>query len=329
MPVVCPGCGTLVKGGARVCPACHHVLRETTEDVSEEASDGGRWCGSCGSPIPVGHDACLECGMPVDGAFDDDAFARFGMRRAVQVAGTERDAEQASLISALPPAPKSGEGVASRMRPQYTRMLLAAALAALLLVGSTTLYVTKPWGVEPAPIQVRDDADISMEGFPGERSHLTAQDLFAEQQYREKVAGQKADLDEAYRQMGEVCNKLDESYERIKEYLSSGYRRQGDSSTSDAIALNSEANKLYERFENMDPVTQDLKDLRERYVVLARYLKGASLVLSQAWVKADQAKGSPEAVFLVRSTLEGEGNYSYEEWISLFKNAYGSNYRLH
>lgn len=321
MPVVCPGCGLIVEGGADVCPACHHALR-LQRDVTTEKR---RWCGSCGSPIPEGLDACPECGMPVVGAFDSDADELLDSIRAEEERRLTKLEDSPSLISALPPLPTDGENsIPPHEYHERSRLLLGSALAALALIGSMTLGITKPWVTSPPPIQVREDADTSMDGFPGELSHLTSQDLSAEDDYQGEIAVQKAELEEAYRQMGALSGKLDDAYEKMKEYLALGQRRAGDDSTSRALELRDEAGRISEKIEGMALTAPDLSGLRERYRVLAGYLSGASQVLSQAWIKADQMKGSQEAVFLVRSVLEGEESYSFEEWMSLFKNAYSS-----
>lgn len=321
MPVVCPGCGLIVEGGAKVCPACHHALQQQTTVKKERR----RWCGSCGSPIPEGLDACPECGMPVVGAFDGDAEGLLDQTSAREEARLEKLEGSHNLISALPPLPKDGENsIPSHEYHVRSRLLFGSALAALALIGGMTLMITKPWVKSPPPLQMREDADTSMDGFPGELSHLTSQDLSAEDDYQGEIAIQKAELEEAYQQMGVLGGKLDDAYEKMKEYLALGQKRAGDDSTSNALELRDEADHLSENIENMALAAPDLKGLRERYRVLVGYLSGAAQVLSRAWIKADQMKGSQEAVFLVRSVLEGEDGYSFEEWMSLFKNAYSS-----
>ena len=316
--MICPCCGTLVSDDARVCPACHYRLGGKRPAVSDEA----RWCASCGSLIPAGHDVCAVCGMPVEGAFDKEPGERLSVGKVVHAPAKEDDTE---LMSAIPPAPKRGEDVAlTEGRPQRIRLMLAAAIAALVLVGGTTLYIVKPWDPNAYSTRATVAADTSMEGFPGERTYLSAQDRAEEAQRQAELDEAQRQIDEAYARLGELMEQVELAHDVIEDYLSTGSAADSATPYAATVATQRELDSLEEQLRRIGEEHSDYVERCDETLVLLGYLRGATDVLARSWGIVNQGD-SPETVFYVRSLLEGEmGERGYDEWHELFVNAYKS-----
>lgn len=323
MSVVCPGCGTLVEDGAAICPACHHSLREwRTGDDKGDVGDN-RWCGSCGSPIPEGHDACPVCGMPAEGAFDEENEPSYAITEPLVPMRKERDVK---LESAIPPEPQSGEKrEGADEHRKRMRLLLISAVAAIVLVGGTTLYIARPWDPEAYSTHATEDADTSMEGFPGEKPYLSSQDLAEENRYRTVVSDQQQRMDSLYDRMGELAAGLQSSYDDLSAYSAGGSYRKEESQLDSVADMCTEIRGIADEYRQMDLLDPTFEERRNSCVVLADYLSGAAEVLVDAWKTFDKATGSSSFVTNVRSVLAGEGSdYGFEQWMALFQNAYRS-----
>lgn len=317
--MICPSCGTLIPDDVSRCPQCHHHIGATIATAEEEQ----RWCESCGSPIPADMDACPECGMPVDGAFNEAEGERFSVGSVV----SEPEPKNAGFVSAIPPAPKKGQGeLPVEERRRHTRLVMLAALAALLVVGGTTLYIVRPWDPNAYTTHATEDADTSMEGFPGERDYLASQDRSEEAAYQESVAQTMDAANSIYNRLGEMLQTLDGSYDAINEYLKRGYLLGDDETHTDALAQVQK--ELSEDREYLDSVEYNDSELLERckeVSVLIDYLEGGTDVLSLAWSTAKSGEKSPDTVFKVRSIVQGSlESRGYEAYRELFANAYES-----
>ena len=317
----CPNCGTLIEDSCSVCPACHHRL-----DAGQSTNDDGvRWCESCGSPIPSDRDVCPECGLPVEGAFDDEG-ERFSVSKesAAMAALNNEDAEK--LVSAVPPTPKSGESTASTGSAHgKKRLIMASALAALVLVGGTALYITRPWDPNAYVTHTTVEADTSMEGFPGEKGHLSSQDR-TEEARQQALNGQMAEtLSKTREQLSALADKVDVCHADLVEFLDKSQLPDGRNLDEALQSARDELSKLREDTNKLDIKDTSLADRREKMGVLFEYLGGATDVLSNAWNAAKRDNGSLTAILEARSILAGGvDSRGYDEWIQLFRNAYAS-----
>lgn len=317
--MICPNCGTDVPDSTSVCPACHYRLSADT--VTEDETK--RWCDSCGSPVPPELNACPMCGMPVEGAFDDDEGKPFTVR--VKPSETRPESESTMLVSAIPSAPVGPDVVAEvGEQKRHTRLVLLAAFAALLLVGGTTLYIARPWDPDAYRIHATEDADTSMEGFPGERPHLSSQDRAQEEEYQSELQQQKERIEAIHERLGELAKELDSSYEAMNEYLRRGYLLDDGDNVQSALGIASELDSIELELNALDLYEEDLQESRDKLLVLVQYLSEATDVLIDAWSAAGQEDGDTDATFTVRAVLEGNvGEKGYDDWFELFANAYG------
>ena len=319
--MICPNCGTLIEDSCPVCPACHHRL-----DRGQSSNDDSvRWCESCGSPIPYARDACPECGLPVEGAFDDDG-ERFSVEKGSATAESLKEDEAKRLVSAVPPTPKSGESpAASDSGHGRKRLIMASALAALLLVGGTTLYITRPWDPNAYVTHTTVEADTSMEGFPGEKGHLSSQDRIEEtrQQAINEQLGETLAKDKE--RLSAIADSMDACHGDLVEYLDKGQLPDGRDLDASMQSVGDELSALREEVDKLDIKDAQLADRREKMHVLFEYLAGAKNVLSDAWSAAKRDNGSLAAILEARTALAGGvDSRGYDEWIQLFRNAYAS-----
>ncbi len=308
--VRCPNCGTLVKDGLDVCPACHAYLGDTLNQSTSDVL----WCESCGSAIPSGRDACPVCGLPVAGAFDESFEDR------------EAAGEDASvLVSAIPPDPSENpEGLqAIEERPQKLRHLLIAATAALLLVGGGALFITRPWDPDAYTIHATTDADTSMEGFPGTVTHLSSQDRVEDAVWQAYLGDVDDFLTSYHDRMGEMSREAEVLYQTLP-----GIAPNADMSVVRDRALVSsrlreeliETSTLAARLVLPDT---ELDKRRDKLLVLSTYLRGELDILQQAWDAASKETDARAAGVAASDALRrASDGRSLNEWRDLFTNAY-------
>lgn len=323
MSVACPNCGTHIEDpNTEVCPACRHRLGSgPTMDVEEDV----RWCESCGSPIPAGNKACPECGMPVEGAFDEEQRERFSVRPVYDAKKESR--QEPELNSAIPPAPETGDKkVSAEERRRRNRLMLVSALAAILLVGGVSLYITRPWDPDAYKTHAMKDADTSMEGFPGEKTHLSSQDLKEEEERKALVSEMESAMNEIYARLETIANEAKESRDLLVSTGSTGSKQYlYDDAAGEQVAQMQR--KLDDAKSQLEGLSLDSaqKERKEKILVLVGYLRGAVDVLANAWSAASQDAGSPDQMVRANAILRGSaGSRGFDEWYELFQNAYAS-----
>lgn len=317
--MICPGCGALVPEDANNCPYCRLPL---TNDQGAGADPSARWCMSCGSPIPGGANACPVCGLPVEGAFDEAEGARFSVGTVMPQ--TEDEADSTGFMSAIPPTPNGSErDETPREKQRRMRLILLAVVASLVVVGGTALYITRPWDPNAYTIHAMEDADTSMEGFPGEVTHLTSQDRTQENERLAVFDEAEQFMDSVDARLQQLASELQESHDKIEAYLSRGYLLDEGADTATVVAISDELAQTCAKLDSYDLTDTDLEGRRDELVVIAGYLDGAANVLGEAWSLTNRESGNPNAVFEVRAELEGDlGTRGYDEWLRLYQNAF-------
>ena len=312
----CPSCGTLVQDGLDVCPACHASLVAMHTEVAPDVT----WCESCGSAIPMGVRACPACGMPVAGAYDDE-YEEEPKEEAAE-------SEVSSLVSAIPPEPTENPEQPTRNpedKQRRMRHLLIATVAALVLVGGGTLFITRPWDPAAYSIHATEDADTSMEGFPGTVTHLSSQDHVEDAAWKAYLSDAQGFLERFRDRMGTMANNADVLYELLPGGTAAGdYARVHDR----ALA----AQKMREELEGTTRIATrlvlpdtSLDAYRDSLIVVASYLGGELDTLNKAWMAADAAQSEEDASEEVRIALRRSSDqHDFGEWQSLFRNSYES-----
>ena len=307
----CPSCGTLVREGTSVCPACHATI--TTDAI--EPSEDVRWCVSCGSAIPEDEDTCPVCGMPAGGEFEEDGVEE--KPQSVDVAE--------GLASAVPPMPQEGDedGELIKDAPRRMRMVVTAVLAALVVVGGTTLYITRPWDPQAYSTHATEDADTSMEGFPGEVAHLSAQDRSAEAEQKEYEKKASKVMDGFFVRMGEMSGDADTLYQDLTTYFNTRDADGVAEKAASASALLEELDTTTKEIEGYTLEDDDLKSQRESILMLSSYLRGVLDTLNNAWAAAAESGAANGAADDAYAAFQwGSNGKSYDEWRTLFVNAY-------
>ena len=207
----CPFCGAPVEEGLDRCPTCHIPLEPRTDTAQAQ-----RWCESCGAPIPKGLDACPQCGMPTgDGAAatSDADIWRWEPKR------NDASDKPVTLVSAIPDTTLDGtEVLLTEEHESRGRLIALALVAAVALVGGATLYITRPWDPNAYAIHALEDADTSMEGFPGLRTHLS-QDASARNEERAHEQQADASLDAFRATMDECALEADAIEADLESYI--------------------------------------------------------------------------------------------------------------
>lgn len=312
----CPSCGTLVQDGLDVCPACHASLALTQLEAEPDVT----WCESCGAAIPRGAPTCPECGMPVDGAYDDEYEEPLHEEKP--------QVDVSPLVSAIPPEPAQNPELPTRSpedEQRRIRYLVIAAVAALVLVGGGALYITRPWDPEAYSIHAVEDADTSMEGFPGTVTHLTSQDHVEDAAWTSYLADAQGFLEAFSNRMGVMANDADALYDLLPGRLVAGDITRVHDRARATLKLREELDnttRIATRLVLPDP---SLDASRDALIVVANYLGGELDALEKAWAAVDEAEGLEQAGEAARIALQqSSGEHDFTEWRSLFKNAYES-----
>ena len=305
----CPHCGTQIQDGLGVCPACNNTLD------SAVAGDS-LWCKSCGSPIPQGAKECPVCGLPIQGAFEEDWDS------SDDDSGDGKDSEVPQLSSAIPPTPQPGEEDEREDAFSHTRLLVMAVVAALVVVGGTALFITRPWDPNAYSTHATEDADTSMEGFPGTVSHLSAQDeLEAAARSAYLRDGEKA-IDEFVPLMveiGDSCTALEGSTET---YVTTGKKPEGTNYFNEIVDLKKRLHEGFDPIAELDMSGSDYETKHERLVVTCSYLVGRVETLYMIWEGSSRNTQEGDALVAARSAAEkGYEGRSLEEWRSLYNNS--------
>ena len=309
----CPFCGAPVEGKLDRCPACHMPLGDGLAVSSQP-----RWCESCGTPVPEGLDACPQCGMPTgDGASIPSDAGIWRWER------TRRDAQPrpVTLVSAIPDTTIDGTEVLLTEEHESRGRLIALALAAAVaLVGGATLYITRPWDPNAYAIHAFEDADTSMEGYPGLRTHLS-QDASARDE--EQALEQQADasLDAFRTAMADHSLEADAIEADLESYIAG--------EAYDASDVERRAHRLRETFagelegvEGIRVSAGPVEDKRQSLLVLAGYLTGELETLDRAAALVSQGNDRMLAVANAKDALAGGiDGYSFDEWRDLYLNA--------
>ena len=254
----CPHCAAPVPKGADVCPACHNAIAAGTSavHVAPVPDEDGTWCKSCGSPVPEGREVCPVCGMPVEGAYDE----AWGEDAALPDP-TPGEGPQPRLESAIPPVPEAGDDGAERQDARsHLRLVMVAALAALLVVGGTALYITRPWDPDAYRTHAVEDADTSQEGFPGTVTHLEGQDLIEDAERKQYLADAERTIDDflvLMREVGDECASLEEP---VETYLTTGILEQGPDGLATAREASERLSASYDKVAALDLNGSDYED---------------------------------------------------------------------
>ena len=171
--------------GTPVCPSCG-CDTGVTKKIKRTS---GTWCASCGALIPDGRDVCPKCGLPAPSA--GAARAVRGMKLP-KVSDTDKTAEFSAIH---PPEPEpedvvfeaksalplgklvNGDRTRGYDRMAHVRVMIIAAIAALVVVGGSIILITHPFDPDRFDRPDTEQADTSTAGSPGQIESLSGQDV--------------------------------------------------------------------------------------------------------------------------------------------------------
>lgn len=313
--MICPVCGTHVSDSATVCPACHAVLNQP----HTPAHNGGVFCKNCGALVPPGRITCPNCGFPLDDDLVEKVVEREAGENKPQLAAGEAKAEQ--VESVIPAKPSDGyRSAAPKEHMPHTRVVLLAALCAILVVAGTVLLITQPWNPESNIRHALTDADTSMAGYPGEITRLTGQD---------KTVSDSDDSDPLYDELStfystlsDISSKADSNEETLRNVVS-GQSSEVSSGANEAEQLSLDLSNAITEFQNQDFSSSPYVDQAQSLTTLSSYLRNRLDAMSEAWSAVKAASSPTDAYSKVSELLdEGSSGNSADTW----KNMFDSNY---
>ena len=309
----CPNCGAHVQEGMDVCPDC-----ETRIEQAGEQDAPTRWCESCGSAIPEGAHECPVCGLPVEGAFDDPSGE--GLESAAKV-----NVDAPELASAIPPAPESGD-VSSEVYDAPTRLRLSvvAAIAALLVVGGTALYITRPWDPDAYVTHASTETPVKEDGPQKSISHLSRQDQIEAAERTEYLRNAESLVDELVATMKDVANGCTECEEVAEACFESG-TLPDESRLPQVSEYADRLNGLHDQVAKLDLRGSTYEAYAKDVLVTSAYLKGRVETLKSVWESLDAAIDASSGLVVAESKMtNGFEGRSLEEWKSLYDNSFAA-----
>ncbi len=335
--MICPHCGSHISDDVLRCPACHGDLGMTTRLPRLEQ----RWCANCGALVPLGADRCSTCGTPVPVNLHLQSNISTANKEILKKAEEERKAREEKSLeegethamprieSAVPANPEAYDPLNKHDNFPRARVALVAALASLLVVGGTVLYITHPWNAEAFATKAKVPADTSMAGFPGKKNALS----------QDKASGSDAEktvlsadeltyqkLMAVYKQYKSYEEELEKSETLLKEKGTMGSadeRKAGhDSQEEFAIRLDNTIKSLDEIDITTGTYAQDVSNFK----TLGSWLRNWSDDLRKCWKKSaelDNAEGRDDEVFAAinehtdssgKNTFRSHFDSNYSAW---------------
>ena len=329
--MICPHCGARMADGTPTCPVCRSDMGVTNKIPSTR----GTWCPSCGALIPEGSALCPKCGLPSPEAptvrpvrdiklpkvSDADSTSEFSA-----ITLPEPDPEDAvyEARSALPPErPSVEDRTLGYDRMAHVRVMIIAAIAALVVMGGSIIYITHPFDPGKYDQRAREQADTSTAGSPGQIEALSGQDI------RETTPAYDAGeasfelIHQTYLDLGDLADRLDEQ----EAYFLATYlddddeeaRQQGLDAAEDLAIDISNAIDSASQLGSGSVYADDI----DHIVQLGNWLRNRVDVLVEAW-EIDLAYMAPSQVQdIIDSTYYSDKD---SDGVSAYKGYFDENY---
>lgn len=318
--MICPTCGTHVPDDATVCPACHASLKQT----HTPAQSGGVFCKNCGALVPPGRITCPSCGFPLDDDLVEKVVeSEAGVSKPALKPG-EPKAEQ--VESVIPAKPEDGYRSATpKEHMPHARVVLTAAICALIVVGGTVLMITKPWDPDSNVRHALTDADTSWAGYPGEITRLTGQDKIASSDDSSSDSDPLYDkLTSFYSTLGDIASKADSNEETLRS-VAAGDSSDASTGSSEAEQLSLDLSNAISDFQDQDMGSSPYEEQAENLTTLSSYLRNRLDAISQAWNAVKSASSPTDASSEVSSLLdENSSGTAADTYKTLFDDAYAN-----
>ncbi len=124
------------------------------------------------------------------------------------------------IVSAIPNVEGPFSVTSANERMPRRRVFIFAFVAALAVVGGSTLAITQPWNPQAYSTKATEQADTSKAGYPGEVSKLSGQDKGISVKSAADIDAETFQtLSDAYTQMADLRTKLGDSEARLRSDL--------------------------------------------------------------------------------------------------------------
>ncbi len=259
------------------------------------------------------------CGMPIEGAFDDDDESEASD-------GSNDEGGAQPLLSAIPEAPTDGADVSLEVnKPARRRLVLVSLLAAVVLVGGTTLFITRPWDPHAYSMRATEEADTSMAGFPGTKPYLVSQDRLGERIVEEQALDERKHVVAYEDALGKWGVASRASFHRLDDCLYEGIKALYEDGLNEARELYSDMRSRTDELRSLVAVDEAMATKRDHLLVMGSYLEEELDVLVKAWQAAAAAQTASDASTNVRTVMaRPHDGHTLDEWHKLFVNAYMS-----
>jgi hypothetical protein len=214
----------------------------------------------------------------------------------------------ARIESAVPAGPDTSEDAREEDGAPRMRATLLAAMAALLFVGGTVLYITQPWNPTAFSTSATEPADTSMAGFPGELHTLSGQDESAQVQVQsgDELSYQK--LVSAHDQLTALHDRLVESEEQLRTTGITGSVDERVAGRDNHAQIAVELSNLIASLDMVDVSSGTYAEDVENMRTLGNWLRNWSDTLTTCWsvsASLDDANAHQDEVL---SALYGSAN---------------------
>lgn len=321
--VICPSCGTHVPDNSLICPACHADLTQTNSIPKLQ----GTYCPSCGALVPPGETHCPKCGMPVAASHCKKVAPEAPAEEVPEEEAEKEDTHEIPRIeSSIPSEEEIRKTPYGREHLPRTRVVLFASIAALLLVGGITLYITHPWDPNANVTHATTAADTSQAGYPGAVTSLKGQDSSSSSAATTTLSGDAAtfqSLSECYTQLGTIASELDDNQATFDQNATSTElsTRVAGKNKADSISL--EVSNLISSIGQLDTSTGTYSQDIANMTTLGNYLRNRCDALTQAW-NLDVESNSPQTdIDKIKAPLTKQLNSS---GVDTYKGLFDTNY---
>ncbi len=240
----------------------------------------------------MGATECPHCGMPVS----DRALTAADIvnQRVSKIEPADEEMEDthsmARIQSAIPPTPEDGyhDDAAMERFPRW-RVILLAAVASVLVVGGGALAIFRPWDPDAYVTHATEDADTSMEGFPGFVQSLSGQDKKANAGSSAGEVVTPADMvTESYQRLGALSEQADENAALLSTYLG-GDGSVKDSGYEQAEDISIEVSNIISQMSQLAGGSSDAAADASNVTTLGNYLRNRMDAIQSAWTNDSQA----------------------------------------
>ncbi len=309
----CPSCGALVPDGRETCPSCGMLVPVSHTVMPRHGSSSEAWVDLDRESSRVRELESEHLNEGSEGQVEDDDAQEepeaVGDSEAQPAAEGEKDLQADENVSDEEDQPSDEnyeEGVhgfvphlnsaipmgedrfgidARQERIPRTAAFLVAAAASLVVIGGTTLLITRPW--DPASFETRasEQKDVSQAGYPGEHLTLIGQDSGGARAENTKTSDQEAyeSVSKVYERLGELRTALETNEGELVDALQNDIPGLVAGGYGEAESVSIEVGSLIIDLEKSSVANSAYAADAERVKELAGWLNSWASALLNSW----------------------------------------------